>query len=308
MLDDELFREFRMVHAPVFHFKENVFAGLVGSGRVAVAELPADHMFNQRIFADLRCVFKVCHGPAVTQDRDGVCNVTDLVEFMGNNDTGDALLLKGLQQIQKITAVALVERRRGLVQDEDLTVFAQGLGDLDELLLADADLVDGRIGIVRQADALHQRRRLDPGLDPVDRTVLHLGISDKNIFRNAQHRDQRQLLVDNGDTGMLRLLDAFEAADLAVHDKIAGIGPFRVDAGKHVHQRGFSRAVFTDQRLDLAAPDLKADIVQRLDTRKFLGDVPHFEDIILHLSGSFSQNRTVFPFGRSLRPGPQASP
>ena len=99
MLDDELFREFRMVHAPVFHFKENVFAGLVGSGRVAVAELPADHMFNQRIFADLRCVFKVCHGPAVAQDRDGVCNVTDLVEFMGNDDTGDALLLKGLQQI-----------------------------------------------------------------------------------------------------------------------------------------------------------------------------------------------------------------
>ena len=93
--------------------------------------------------------------------------------------------------------------------------------------------------------------------------------------------------MDNGDARVLRLLNVFEFTNFSVDHEIAGVGAFWIDTGENVHQCGFARAVFADQCVDLAAPDLQVDVVQRSYAREFLGDVSHFENIVLHLPGSF---------------------
>ena len=48
--------------------------------------------------------------------------------------------------------VVLVERRGGLVEDQQLDVLGERLGDLDELLLADADVLDQGVGVLVEPD------------------------------------------------------------------------------------------------------------------------------------------------------------
>ena len=62
------------------------------------------------------------------------------------------------------------------------------------------------------------------------------------------------------------------------------IGPVGVDPGEHLHQRRLAGAVLAAHRVDLTAPDLEVDVVQRLDPGELLGDRPHREDRVLHPS------------------------
>ena len=49
------------------------------------------------------------------------------------------------QQVEQRVAVGLVEAGGRLVEDQQLDLLRQRLGDLDELLLADADIGDQRV-------------------------------------------------------------------------------------------------------------------------------------------------------------------
>lgn len=54
--------------------------------------------------------------------------------------------LRGAHQVEQVSAVLVVGRRGGLVEDEQLHALGERLGDLDELLLADADVLDLGVG------------------------------------------------------------------------------------------------------------------------------------------------------------------
>ena len=54
---------------------------------------------------------------------------------------------------------------------------------------------------------------------------------------------------------------------------------------KTFHQGGLSCAVLTHQGVDGAGPDGKGNAIQRLDTREFLCDIPHFQQCrLLHIA------------------------
>ena len=83
------------------------------------------------------------------------------------------------------------------------------------------------------------------------------------------HTDaQRGGLVGVGDLYFLAVL---------FNDALFGL----VHTEQYAHQRGFAGTVFAQQGMDLALAQLQGDIVICLDARKFLGDVQHFDDIIL---------------------------
>ena len=83
---------------------------------------------------------------AVAQHGDGVRDLGDFVELVGDQDRGDALRLEFQQQVEQRVAVALVQAGGGLVEDQQLNLLGQRLGDLDQLLLADAEIGDQRLG------------------------------------------------------------------------------------------------------------------------------------------------------------------
>ena len=55
-----------------------------------------------------------------------------------------------------------------------------------------------------------------------------------------------------------------------------------VDDAQHLDQRRFNRAVFAQQRVDLAGFELKVHVLQGLDAGERLADVFHFEQIFAH--------------------------
>ena len=174
---------------------------------------------------------------AVAQDRDGVGDRLDLVQLVRDHDRGDAALLEAAQQVQQVLRVALVQRRGGLVEDEQLDVLGERLRDLDELLLAHADvgLRDGHAG------------------------------------------DQGEFLVDDDDAGVLTGPDVVEPDLLTLVVDVAVVRAERVDTTEHLHQGGLAGAVLTADGVDLAGLHHQVHIRQRLDAGELLGDGSHLE-------------------------------
>ena len=61
-----------------------------------------------------------------------------------------------LDQVEQMCRVVVVERRGGLVENEKLHVLRQCLGDLDQLLLADAELEHRGRGVLMQTHAVEK--------------------------------------------------------------------------------------------------------------------------------------------------------
>ena len=67
------------------------------------------------------------------------------------------------QQVEQVLGVVVVERGGRLVEDQQLDLLGQRLGDLDQLLLADAQLTDRGDRELVEADAREQGRGLGVG-------------------------------------------------------------------------------------------------------------------------------------------------
>ncbi|MFD4859038.1 hypothetical protein [Streptomyces atratus] len=102
-------------------------------------------------------------GYAVLTHRIDDTALGDLRQFGGHHRGLDVV-----QQAEQVLGVVLVESRGRLVEDEQLHVLCELLGGLRELLLADADALDQRVGIFPEPDLFHQLQRPAPGGLPVD--------------------------------------------------------------------------------------------------------------------------------------------
>ncbi len=198
-------------------------------------------------------------------------------QLVRDEDAGDALGAELAQLLEQLLGIGLVERRRRLVEDQQLDVLGQRLGDLDELLLADPEPVDLRVGRLVEADLLEQPDRLLMGQAPVDDAACRLLVGQEDVLGDRQLRDQRQLLVDDDDALLLAVLDPTEVALLALVEELAVVRPVRVDAGHDLHQGGLAGTVLADQRVDLARANGEAHVLERLDARELLRDVAHLE-------------------------------
>ena len=71
------------------------------------------------------------------------------------------------------------------------------------------------------------------------------------------------------------------AVDLDLLSVLLDDARFRlVQAEQHAHQRGFARAVFAQQCMDLSSAQLQRDVVVGDDAGELLGDVKHLDDIV----------------------------
>ena len=102
----------------------------------------------------LAAASSVSTGRAVAQDGDAVGDLGDLVQLVRDQDRGDALRLEARAAGRAAPALSLSLQARGrLVEDQQLDLLGQRLGDLDQLLLADAEVGDrASSGASLQAD------------------------------------------------------------------------------------------------------------------------------------------------------------
>src|SRR5690606_2102106 len=138
-------------------------------------------------------------GAAVADDGDLIRDLLDLIELVADDDRGDALRLQPEDEIEQMLGVVLVERGGGLIEDEQLHILVERLGDLDELLLADAEVLDRDIGILVESDAGEQLGGALLLRHPVDRTETADLIAEEDVLGDGELGNERELLVDDHD-------------------------------------------------------------------------------------------------------------
>ena len=291
VVDDLLVRVDRVVHVPVLHLQGHVpdlYAAALGK---AVRQLAAHHAADDAVLADIiHALGQGLDGLAVAENGDVVRHIADLVDLVGDDDGGHALFLELQQQVQQRLGVLLVQGGGGLVQDHQAGVLGQRLGDLGHLLLAHADVLDQRFGRLGQTHHLQILRGLGVGLVPVDGKLFAPLIAQEHVLPDGHIGDQRQLLVDDDDAFFFTVLDFGEAAHFSLVYDIAAVRAVGIQSAEHVHQRGFSGAVFTDQRVNAALFDHKIHVVQGLYAGKLLGDPPHFQHVFRQVIPSIHES------------------
>src|ERR1041384_403933 len=97
------------------------------------------------------------------------------------------------------------QRRRRFIEHEDASVLRQRLGDLDQLLLADAEIDYRRARIDWQMKFIEQFLRAAIKIFPIDDAETARLASEKDVLRDRQFLNQRHLLKNDCDARMLRL-------------------------------------------------------------------------------------------------------
>jgi hypothetical protein len=182
------------------------------------------------------------------------------------------------QQVEQRVAVAFVEAGGRLIQDQQLDFLGERLGDLDQLLLADAEIGDQRGRRLVQPHLGEQFPGPAEGDVPIDDAEPGRLVAKEDVFRDRQQWDQREFLVNDDDAEVFAVGNRGELPLGALIENLAFIGSVRIDAAEHLHQRGFAGAVFAADGVDLAGLHHQIDIAQRLHARKALGYPSHFQD------------------------------
>ena len=220
--------------------------------RVDVAERPADHHADQRVGGDLvdlpraddRAVAQHGHAPA-----DG----EHLAQAVRDVDEGDAFRREPPDHVEELRQLRLAERGGRFVEDDDAGVARQRPGDLHHLPLRDVELHQPRAGIDAEAEPLHHRQAVSPQPAPVHHPESPDGqAAEEDVFRDGQVRRLHQFLIDDRDPQPDHAERGRMGDRLARDADLARIRLLR--ARQDLDERGLSRAVLADQRVDLACP------------------------------------------------------
>ena len=179
--------------------------------------------------------------------------------------------LRSRDDAEEALDLGLAERRGGLVHDEHAHVVRQRLGDLDDLLLADAQVADQLVGVDVLAQPLHQLERQLPLGAAVDGRPTGDLLGQEEVVQHRQVGAEVELLEDDADAVLGCVGDAGQHDGLAVHED-APVGGL-LDPREDLHQRRLAGTVLADEHVDLALEDIEGHVVERGRAREDLGDV-----------------------------------
>ena len=214
--------------------------------------------------------------PPVLEDRDPVADLADLGEPVGDVDDGDPVGGQLAHDPEQVLHLVRVEHRRRLVHDDQPGVAGQRPGHADDLLARGgqpAQLAARRD--LRVPEAAQQRAGGVLGVAGTGETQPRRFVAEHDVLRDAQARDQVELLVDRRDPGGVGGLRGAEHDGLPRPPQLAGVGP--VGPGEHLDQRRLAGAVLPQQAVHLARGDVEVDAVERADPREVLDDAPHLQ-------------------------------
>ena len=226
----------------------------------------SDHAADEIVDGDIADV----HGRdrlAVAHDGGAVRDLHRFFQTVRDINDSHTFGLQLCDGLEELCGFFIGQRRGWLVHDDDLGLMIQCLCDLDHLLLRNAETADPASDVDIHLQRIDNGLRVAVDVLPVDaRGVFHRKRAEEDVFRNAQLRNKIELLIDDADAKLLRLSRRVDLDGLAVEDDLAGI--LLICAGQNFHKRGFPCAVFAQQRVDLAALNAEADVVERQNARE----------------------------------------
>ena len=198
---------------------------------------------------------------------------------MGDEQDALALGLEAAHDIHELVNLLRSKNCRRLVENQDLIVAVQHLQDLDTLLHTDGNVADQRVRVDLQAVLFAQGHDLFAGLVLLQKAVLRILDAEDDVIEHREALDQFEVLMHHAYAqcvGIVRVVD-LDFFSVFLDRTLLRL----VQTKEHAHQGRFTGAVFAQQGMDLALAQLQGDIVVGFDTGEFLGDVQHFDDIII---------------------------
>ncbi|KAF5047416.1 hypothetical protein DSECCO2_460710 [anaerobic digester metagenome] len=206
-----------VISGPMFYFKTNWTDFGIPFGE-SVAHIPANHGFDDLILIEGFQGF--VHGRnyfTITDDGDAIGNIGDFVELMGDENAGHSPLFELQQQIKQLLGLRIVQGCSRLVQDEDLDILCQSLGNLNELLFSHPDILDGGLARLFKSNQGKQLIGTAVCLVPVYGKDSALLVSQEHVLGNGEVGNECQLLMDDDDSLFLAFLDGVELARFSMH-------------------------------------------------------------------------------------------
>ena len=225
----------------------------------------ADHALGQLAGGGLLRVHRA-DAVALAEDGDAVGDVQHLVELVGDDDDGAALVAHLAKDGEEAVDLLRGKHGGGLVQHQRARAAVKHLEDLHGLLLADGEGVDLARGVDVQAKAVAQIADLAGEL--LAAGVVARG-AQHDVVLHGKHVHELEVLMDHADAQGDGVVRGADMHFLAVHADMPRVRP--VDAGEHVHQRSLAGAVFAQQRQYLAIVHGQVDVLVGDDGAEGLG-------------------------------------
>ena len=199
---------------------------------------------------------------------------------MGNKDDRLARRLQVVQNLEEILRLLRREYRGRLVKDDRVRAAHQNLDNLNTLGLADGNLthpaVKRNFHLILIDILLN---RLSGRVEIDSESLLRLK-PENGVLQHRKFPDQHKLLMHHADPMLDRSLRRQVRYFLPFHPDHAAVN--RIHAVQQLHHCGFTRTVFSDQRVNLALFQGELPVVDCRHMTEGFHDVMHLYDILTH--------------------------
>lgn len=191
--------------------------------------------------------------PSVTEDHDPIAEIEDLAQPMRDVEDTAALADQAPHRAEHVLDLDVTQRGGRLVEDQQLGISGDQSADLDELSLPDAQAPD----TITRGDALETELPQDlaaprsTARPAPDETGV--AVPQEHVLLDSQLGYQRQLLVDDRDSGDLTVECALEASRNT--PELQGTRVRSDEAGQDLDERALSRSVLAADADDFAGRD-----------------------------------------------------
>ena len=182
--------------AEIVDFERRAARRALGLRRILRGDVAADHQLDD-LRRRSRALVEGLDVAAVAKDGRPVGQRLDLVHAMGDVKDGDVLGFQPRQEGVDLVDVRAGQRRGRLVENEQLRLLAERLGDLDHLAARQRQIAHADDAVdVLAADLGEQRLGAAALGARVDQTEAARRRGDRNVVRDREVRHQRQFLKD----------------------------------------------------------------------------------------------------------------
>ena len=218
---------------------------------------------------------------AAGQDGERIADRQRVLDVVRDEDDPEPLVPRGDRMTEDDRRLLDAERRRRLVEDQDLGPEVLGPCDRQGLPFATRERADELLRVANvDPDVVHLLLgdpgglvRIEPleGPEPGRRLV-----AEEEVPADAHQRHDREVLVDGRDAGVQSVPGRPEGHRLAVDGERALVR--RVDAREGLDQGRLAGPVVAEEAVDLAGPDLERDAFEGDDGAEVLRDVAGLEE------------------------------
>ena len=254
----------------------NLCAARVDLFILRLGQLLADHEVCELLPVGIRAIDR-SDDLAEAQDRDTIGNAQHLAHFVADKDDGFSFSNQLVHDCKQALDLDIGQRRRRLVENQELRPMVERLENFGPLLLADGNIRDKLVELHVETVFFGQRLNFLPARGAVDEDALCVLVAEDDIVEHRHCLDEHEVLMHHADAELDRLAGRIDADLLPIEENLA-LGRL-VEADENVHERRFARAVFSKEGVYLTFCDREIDVLIGIEIAEPFADVLHAKQL-----------------------------